>query len=129
MITNNILLYEITKEISYLQEARAIASSSYRYFTRTAQSQLFFPDHDSWFNVCLFRGYLDLYRHDANALNYVNTFINNADYAWKNARNSYDLFYEDWSGVKQGRDKWLLQQAALVEIYGRIALLKGEKEL
>ena len=58
----------------------------------------------------------------------MSTFINNADYAWKNARNSNDLFYEDWSGIKQGRDKWLLQQAALVEIYGRIALLKGEKE-
>jgi len=25
--------------------------------------------------------------------------------------------------------EWLLQQAALVEIYGRIALLKGEKQL
>jgi hypothetical protein len=128
MITNNVLLYEITKDINYLNEARAIASSSYRVFTRTEHSQLFFPNHDSWFNVCLFRGYLDLLRHDKNALNYVTTFINNADYAWKNARNSNDLFYEDWSGIKQGRDKWLLQQAALVEIYGRIALLKGEHE-
>ena len=129
MITNNILLYEISKDQIYLNEARAIASSAYRIFTRTVDGKLFFPDHDSWFNVCLFRGYLDLLKHDPNAQNYVNTFISNADYAWEKARNNYGLFYEDWSGIKPGRDKWLLQQAALVEIYGRIALLKGEKQL
>ncbi|PKB18836.1 glycoside hydrolase family 76 protein [Flavobacterium sp. 5] len=128
MITNNVLLYEITKDETYLTEARTIAASSYTVFTRRVDNQLFFPDHDSWFNVCLFRGYLDLLKHDPIAQNYVNTFISNADYAWAKARNSYGLFYEDWSGIKPGRDKWLLQQAALIEIYGRIALLKGETE-
>lgn len=128
MISNNVLLYEITNEEAYLTEAKTIAASSYTVFTRRVNNQLFFPDHDSWFNVCLFKGYLDLLKHAPIAQNYVNTFINNADYAWENARNSYGLFYEDWSGIKPGRDKWLLQQAGLIEIYGRIALLKGEKE-
>ena len=128
MISNNILLYEITGEEQYITEARTIAASTFTNFTRVFDNKRFFPDHDSWFNVCLFRGYLDLLRHDSSAQNYVNTFIQNADYAWDNARNEYDLFYEDWSGVKVGRDKWLLQQAGLVEVYGRIALLKGEHE-
>jgi rhamnogalacturonyl hydrolase YesR len=128
MISNNVLLYEITKDDAYLTEARTIASSTYTNFTRTFEGKLFFPNHDSWFNVCLFRGYLDLLRHDASAQNYVNTFIQNVDYAWEHARNEHELFYEDWSGVNQGRDKWLLQQAGLVEMYGRIALLKGEHE-
>lgn len=128
MISNNVLLYEITNDEAYLTEAKTIAASSYTVFTRKVNNQLFFPDHDSWFNVCLFKGYLDLLKHAPIAQNYVNTFISNADYAWENARNSYGLFYEDWSGVKPGRDKWLLQQAGLIEIYGRIALLKGEKE-
>jgi hypothetical protein len=129
MISNNVLLYEITNDEMYLNEAKTIAASSFTVFTRTADNQVFFPDHDSWFNVCLFRGYLDLLKHTPTAQTYVNTFIKNADYAWEKARNSYGLFYEDWSGIKPGRDKWLLQQAGLIEMYGRIALLKGEKEL
>lgn len=128
MISNNVLLYEITNDEAYLTEAKTIAASSFTVFTRRINNQVFFPDHDSWFNVCLFRGYLDLLKHAPVAQNYVNTFISNADYAWENARNSYGLFFEDWSGIKSGRDKWLLQQAALIEIYGRIAILKGEKE-
>jgi rhamnogalacturonyl hydrolase YesR len=129
MITNNVLLYEITNDEAYLNEAKTIAASTFTVFTHTTDNQLFFPDHDSWFNVCLFRGYLDLLKHAPMAQTYVNTFIKNADYAWEKARNNYGLFYEDWSGVKPGRDKWLLQQAGLIEMYGRIALLKGEKEL
>jgi rhamnogalacturonyl hydrolase YesR len=129
MISNNVLLYEITNDEAYLNEAKTIAASTFTVFTHTTDNQLFFPDHDSWFNVCLFRGYLDLLKHAPMAQTYVNTFIKNADYAWEKARNSYGLFYEDWSGVKPGRDKWLLQQAGLIEMYGRIALLKGEKEL
>ena len=128
MISNNVLLYEITNEERYLTEARTIAAATYTNFTRTFNTKIFFPSNDSWFNVCLFRGYLDLLKHDASAQNYVNTFIQNADHAWDNARNEYGLFYEDWSGVTRGRDKWLLQQAGLVEMYGRIALLKGEKQ-
>lgn len=128
MISNNVLFYEITGQEQYLTEARAIAAATFTNFTRLFDNKRFFPEHDSWFNVCLFRGYLDLLRHDTTAQNYVNTFIQNADYAWEKARNEYGLFYEDWSGVKVGRDKWLLQQAGLVEMYGRIALLKGEHE-
>ncbi|RYJ44982.1 glycoside hydrolase family 76 protein [Flavobacterium beibuense] len=128
MITNNVLLYEITGEEVYLDRARTIAASTYTHFTRTVNSKLFFPANDSWFNVCLFRGYLDLLQYDQTAQSYVNVFIQNADYAWSNARNEYDLFYEDWAGQNPGRDKWLLQQAGLVEMYGRIAILKGEQQ-
>lgn len=44
MISNNVLLYEITNEEAYLTEAKTIAASSYTVFTRRVNNQLFFPD-------------------------------------------------------------------------------------
>lgn len=127
MISNNVLLYEITQDNAYLSRAKAIAAAAYQAFTYTYKGIVFFPNHDSWFNLCLFRGYLDLNKHDAATQTYINTFITDVDYAWANARNTYGLFYEDWSGQLPGRDTWLLQQAAVAEAYAQIALLKGEK--
>lgn len=126
MISNNILLYEITKDNTYLTQAKTIAAATYQAFTSVFRGMLFFQNHDSWFNVCLFRGYLDLYKYDQSAVTYINTFIADADYAWTNSRNTYGLFYEDWSGQIPSRDTWLLQQAAVAETYARSALLKGE---
>jgi rhamnogalacturonyl hydrolase YesR len=128
MIQNAVVLYQITKNTEYLDEAKNVAEASFNAFTHTANSKLFLPENDSWFNTCLFRGYLDLLQVDSTASSkkYVQTVIDDADYAWLHARNKYELFYEDWSGRSPRRDTWLLHQACMIEVYGRIGFLKGE---
>jgi mannose/cellobiose epimerase-like protein (N-acyl-D-glucosamine 2-epimerase family) len=118
MILSGISLYEITEEQSYLDQAIATARSSYSKFTKVVNDQLFFPSHDSWFNVELMKSFVELSEYDDTSKTYVETFIRNADYAWKNARNNEGQFYEDWSGGNQGRYYWLLHQACMIEAYG-----------
>jgi rhamnogalacturonyl hydrolase YesR len=128
MLSAACLLYKATQDGAYLSDAKAMAKGSYDVFTRPVKDLgRFFPDHDSWFNAILFRGYLDLYDIDKTAASeYINTFIKNADYAWQHARTKDGFFYEDWSGNRQGRYYWILQQAVMVEVYARISLFKNE---
>jgi len=127
MMRVEIALYEITDNESHLQEAKDLARGAFNVFTNSYQGDPFFPQRDPWFNVKLFQGYLDLYKHDESAEQYINVFIDNANHAWENARNQNGLFYADWTGQNQSGDEWLLNQASLVEMYARIALFKGEE--
>jgi uncharacterized protein YyaL (SSP411 family) len=127
MIMSGISLYEITKEQSYLDQAVATARSSFSKFTKIVDDQLFFPSHDPWFNVELMKSYVVLSKYDETSKSYVEAFIRNADYAWKNARNKDGQFYEDWSGNSVGRYYWLLHQACMVEAYGLAALFKSNQ--
>jgi hypothetical protein len=52
--------------------------------------------------------------------------VNYLDYAWKNARFSNGLFYEDWTGTTPKRAEQLLMQAAALESLSLIAIYKGE---
>ena len=45
-------------------------------------------------------------------------------YAWDNARDDNGLFNVDLSGVDKDGKKWLLTQAAMVEMYARLAPIK-----
>lgn len=117
MILSGISLHEITKEQSYLDQAVATARSSYSKFTKVVNDQLFFPANDPWFNVELMKSFVELAKYDNTSKTYVETFIRNADYAWKSARNNEGQFFEDWSGRSQGRYYWLLHQACMVEAY------------
>lgn len=126
MILSGVSLYEITKELKYLDQAIATARSSFSRFTRVANDQLFFPANDPWFNVELARSYIALSKYDETSNDYVETFIRNADYAWKNARNSEGQFFEDWSGGQPGRYFWLLHQACMVEAYALIELYENQ---
>jgi hypothetical protein len=129
MLSAACMLYQATQDGAYLADAKTMAKASYDYFTRpVGDLGRFFPDHDPWFNVILFRGYLDLYTIDKNVANeYINTFIMNADYAWDHARTKDGLFYEDWSGNRMGRSYWILNQAVMVEVYSRISIFKNEQ--
>jgi hypothetical protein len=126
MIMSGVSLYEVTGEEHYKTEAISTARSSFSNYTNVVNDQLFFPTHDSWFNVELMTAFIALSKYDSTSKSYVEVFIKNADYAWNNARNSEGQFYEDWTGNSQGRYFWLLHQAALVEAFGRIAIFKNE---
>lgn len=128
MMSNAVMLYKVTNKKQYYDDAKELSEATFKFFTQPSDTLgRRFPDHDSWFTTVLFRAYLDFYEIDKNKnREYIETIIKNVDYAWFHARNSIGLFYEDWSGRKVGRDYWLLNQACMVEMYGRIAIYKGE---
>lgn len=127
MILSDLEFYTLTKDKSYLEDATRMGASSYKNFTTQVDGMLFYTTHDTWFNTVLLKAYIELAKHDEKARQYVETFIQNADYAWEHARNQYGLFYEDWSGKTTGRDQWMLHQACMIEVFGRIALYRNEK--
>ena len=52
----------------------------------------------------------------------MDDFVRNLDYAWENARDTdCGLFHEDWSGAEKDTKKWLLTQAAMVEMQATAA--------
>lgn len=126
MIMSGVNLYEITNDSAYLNQAIATARSAYSKFTSVVNDRIFYQRHDPWFNVELMTAFIELSEYDTKSKDYVQKFIDNADYAWENARTPDGRFYEDWSGVNEGRSKWLLHQACMIEAYGRAAKYKGE---
>ncbi len=128
MIMSGVSLYEITGQERYLNEAIATARSSFSDYTRVVNDQLFYPSNDPWFNVELMTAFIELSEYDPRSRDYVEVFIDNADYAWKNARTAEGQFYEDWTGNSKGRYYWLLHQATLVEAFGRASLFLNEEQ-
>lgn len=133
IIHANALLYAETGEQRYLDEARALADASIAHFLRNdpASGRAFYPD-TPWFNAVLLRGYVALYRVDpAHDPRYIETMRANLDYAWRHARGMEGFVNPDWAGdatARRGTDGkegvyWLLDQAALVEMYATLAQL------
>jgi hypothetical protein len=55
---------------------------------------------------------------------YLNIFNDNLNYLRNHNRDKNGLFSKDWKGEKEDQYKWLLDQAAMVEMW---AVLAGEK--
>ncbi|NDV77995.1 glycoside hydrolase family 76 protein [Dysgonomonas sp. 511] len=123
------LLYKLTKEDQYLKTARDIAESCYSYFFNdfeTPEGDKFrmLKKRDIWFTAVMFRGFIELYKIDNNTI-YIDTFRKNLDYAWNHMRDENGLFNSDWSGEVKDESKWVLTQAAMAEMYARLALLNA----
>jgi hypothetical protein len=80
----------------------------------------------------LLRGYVALYHADPqHDPKYIETMRANLDHAWTHARGEEGFVNPDWAGdasVQRGTDGkegvyWLLDQAALVEMYATLAQL------
>ncbi|CAG7654333.1 glycoside hydrolase family 76 protein [Paenibacillus allorhizosphaerae] len=124
----NALLYKITGEKKYLDEAKALAAGSLAHFAKKDASAgvAFFPQ-TPWFNVVLLRGYAELYRVDpAHDRTYIDAMRANVRYAWEHARDQNGLFSKDWSGKTDIAEphKRLLDQAPMVEYYALLAQLE-----
>ncbi|MDR0891047.1 MAG: glycoside hydrolase family 76 protein [Mediterranea sp.] len=122
------LLYRLTKEETYLQQAQTLAKACYQYFLQPftnaddAKTSFRLPRKGNiWFTAVMLRGFIELYRLDGNK-EYLLDFQRSLDYAWLHARDAQGLFDADW-GDQPGHDpqKWLLTQAAFVEMYARMA--------
>ena len=119
------LLYKFTGNAQYLQDAQSIANSCHNFFFTeffNGQDKSFrmLKKGDVWFTAVMLRGFIELYQIDGNKT-FLDSFINSLNYAWDFAREENGLFNTDLSGKNRDKRKWLLTQAAMVEMYARLA--------
>jgi uncharacterized protein YyaL (SSP411 family) len=122
------LLYKLTNDNKYLTDAQNIAKACYNHFFTDFVTDEGIPfkvlkEHDVWFIAVMLRGFIELYHIDRDRT-YMDAFQANLDYAWRKTREENGLFNKDFSGNKKDRRKWLLTQAAMVEMYARMGAIK-----
>mgnify|MGYP002309058512 CR=1 FL=1 len=118
------LLYQITKQRNYLEDAQNIAEACHKHFfthftSPNGQTFQLLKKGNIWFTAVMLRGFIELYQIDHNKT-YLTDFQKSLDYAWHHARDERGLFHTDWSGTDKNEKKWLLTQAAFIEMYGRL---------
>lgn len=111
MLQANVLLYKITQKQTYLDEAERIAKAAKEQFYKGGK----LPDN-YWFNAVLLRGFVELYKVDKNK-EQLQFFVDDAQRIWKEERDENNLL-----GKK--KPKTLIDQAAMLEVYARLAVLQ-----
>lgn len=123
------LLYKLTGNNEYLTDAQNLAKACYDYFFEDIDSGdgekiRIIKGGNIWFTAVMLRGFVELYHQD-NDKTYIDAFNLSMNYAWeKGMRAENGLFNTEWNGTKQDESKWLLTQAAIVEMYARLAAVK-----
>lgn len=124
MLQGAALLYNITGEKIYLEDAQKIARSAISFFSevqkRDGMLHRVFRDKGAWFVTVMARGYFELYKIDHNP-EYINFFKLNMEYLQRYARYDNGLFYGDWSGQKTSEFRWLLDQGCIVELSANLS--------
>lgn len=125
MMQSASLLYQLTKDPAYLKDAQNIANGCYNYFfsdftSPNGETFKMLKTKDIWFTAVMLRGFIELYQSDKNRT-YIDAFNNSLAYAWEYARDEKGLFNVDLTGINKDEKKWLLTQAAMVEMYSRLA--------
>ncbi|MFC3198402.1 glycoside hydrolase family 76 protein [Parapedobacter deserti] len=125
MLQSATMLFRLTGDSLYLSEARRIAEAGLGYFfadltTEDGQSMRLLKRSDNWFIAVMMRGYAALYDIDGDR-RYLDAFQRSLDYAWMQGRDAHGLFGKDWkTRPRENTRKWLLDQAAMVEMYARL---------
>ena len=127
MIQSAILIYQFTDNKEYLADAQNIAKGCYDFFFMDftpEQGETFkmIKKGDVWFTAVMLRGFVELYQTDHDKI-YLESFNKSLNYAWEHARDEKGLFSTDFTGTSQDHRKWLLTQAAMVEMYARLAII------
>lgn len=115
------MLYKLSKKPQYLTDAQNMARAGINYFTEPFKTQdgtdiRLFRNRGTWFVAVMMRGYIELYLQDSNP-EYLKVFADNLKQVWDGARYDNGLINGDWSGEKKEKHQWLLNQAAMVEMY------------
>lgn len=125
MLQAAVLLYNATKDQSYLNDAKLIAESAHNYFFEkytlsTGETINILKKGNLWFNAIMFRGFVELYHVDRND-KYIKSFKQSLDHAWKYARDpATGLFSTDFSGRTSDNEKELLTQGGIIEMFARM---------
>ncbi len=125
------LLYHLTGEERYLHEAQHIARGCYVHFFEEyapegKPSFRLLRKGETWCTAVMLRGFIELALADGD-MRYIDAFKQSLDYAWTHARDENGLFSQDFSGRNPDQRKWLLTQAAMVEMYARLAAFPARK--
>lgn len=128
MLQSAVMLYKLTEDNAYMVDAQRLASAAYNYFFDDFESKdgyrfKLLRKGNVWSVAVLLRGYTELFHIDGNSL-YVDDFNNNLAHAWTNMRDADGLFGTDWSGADKKHIKWLLTEAAMVEMYARMEKIR-----
>lgn len=123
MLQAAVLLYRITNDSCYLYDAQRIAKSCYNYFfVLKNNNEIALKEENIWFSTVMLRGFIELYNIDHQP-QYIEAFHQILDTAWNKARDTNGLLNRDCTGNTKDKTKWLLTQAAYVEMYARLAPL------
>ena len=125
MVQAGALLYGLTGEDSYLEDAKKTARSCYDYFFEDYAADdgsafRIMKAGNTWFNAVMVRGFIELYRADGD-ITYLDAVRRSLDTAWEKSRTGEGLFSDDCSGRKTNETRWLLVQGAMAEMYARMA--------
>jgi Predicted glycosyl hydrolase len=118
------LLYRITNNSCYLYDAQKIAKSCSTYFfLHKDNCEIVLKEENIWFSTVMLRGFIELYNVDHQS-QYLETFRQILDTAWNKARDTNGLLNRDCTGKIKDKTKWLLTQAAYIEMYARLGTLQ-----
>lgn len=130
------LLYDITGESSYLNEAKAIAQSAFNkwfslYTSKPLHKDIYMLDEgeSAWFCAVMFRGFLELYKQDPTTKNYVESYAEMMKHAWmSDCRDQVTnlLNYGSFRGNKSQTSWEILHEGACVEMLANLAFLEGK---
>ncbi|WP_111635241.1 glycoside hydrolase family 76 protein [Pedobacter cryoconitis] len=107
MLQSNVLLYQVTNDKKYLNEAYRIAAAGKKHFFKNGK----LPGN-YWFNAVMLRGYAELFQIDHNQ-EWIGFFKDDADRIWREERDGSNLL-----GTKPVKE--LIDQAGMLEIYARL---------
>jgi hypothetical protein len=121
-----VILYNITGNKRYLQQAKQLAADSYKYYSSVSHDKKLNLHIDlPWFVTVLFRGYEALYKVDGN-YKYIAAIEHDLNYAWENSRDKTGLTTHSWlpKPNELRKPKWLLDESCIAELYARLSVLK-----
>ncbi|WP_428329172.1 glycoside hydrolase family 76 protein [Mucilaginibacter sp.] len=125
----SVLLYQFTKDVKYLAEAKHIANGTYQHFKNEKHdAHLNMRIDEPWFVAVLVRGYAALYAVDGN-YNYIEAISKDLDYAWDNTRDQYGFVTKSFTPnpAEMQKPKWLLVEASIAEMYARLSQLERSR--
>ncbi len=108
MISGGAYLYNATKDVKYLNQAKKSMESSLKVFgnDEILNGYYQFPVATTiWFNLTLFQGYYDLLKFDNSAREYIETIQKSIDFAYNNYLYENTLPVNWVSGWQYGLDK------------------------
>lgn len=124
------LLYQLTGEPQYMDDIQKLSEACSTYFFEEPTQNFDFrriKNGNVWFVAIMLRGFEEAYIVNDDS-RYLKDFIQTLDYMWKHNANDNHLFEDDQfvDTVTDKGYKWLLTQAALIEMYARLSTIKIE---
>ena len=129
-----VLLYEITGDNKYLEDARETADAAYKRWFKPYYSPVLgeeitmWNDNNVWFNAILLRGYIELCRIDKDE-KYVQAYRKIMQHAWMSPAKdaNTNLLNNDFKATAPRPESGILYQGACLEMLARLAEFDANK--